>query len=247
MILKGKNVMVTGANRGIGKAVVEVCAEQGANVWACSRKAPEEMREMCEALSERHRVWVEPVSFDMTDEAAMAEAVKKIHKEKRPIDALVNVAGVIPETKSFHMAKPEEMQRVFQVNFFSVMALTKLVSRCMLRNKSGSIVNVASIAALDGEPAQMEYVSSKAALVGATKKLASELSSYHIRVNAVAPGLVETDMMEAMQTEMKERMIQNIWMKRLAQPREIAGVIAFLASDLSSYMTGQILRADGGM
>ena len=145
------------------------------------------------------------------------------------------------------MADPAEMQRVFAVNFFAAMQLTQRVAKLMVRQKAGAIVNICSIAALDGEPAQMEYVASKAALVGATRKLASELGAYGIRVNGIAPGPTRTDMLAVMEEGLRSRMEAGTLLHRLAEPQEIASVAAFLASDMASYMTGQILRVDGGM
>lgn len=247
MLLEGKNVILTGANRGIGKAVLKCFVENGANVWACVRKKNTAFEDVCENLSKRYRVWVKPVYFDLSDEVAMKAAVKSIKSEKQRIDILVNNAGVVPENRLFQMASFTEMQRVFDINFFATIKLTQTISKVMTRQKSGTIVNMSSIAALDGEPAQIEYVASKAAIAGATKKLASELGVFGIRVNAVAPGVTKTDMVQKMQPELLARMSEHTIMKRLAEPAEIANVILFLASDLSSYMTGQIVRVDGGL
>jgi len=246
-LLTGMNAVVTGSNRGIGKAVVERFACHGANVWACARRPSDEFAAFCRALEKDFGVWVNPVYFDMTDVDAMKKALKEIRAEKLPVDILVNNAGIVPENRLFPMASPDEMERVFSVNFFAAMRLTQSVSKMMLRRKNGTIINMASIAALDGEPAQVEYAASKAALVGATKKLASELGQCGIRVNAIAPGVTETDMIASMQTELREKMTSDTILKRLAKPEEIADVAVFLASDLSRYMTGQVLRVDGGM
>ena len=240
-LLTGMNAVVTGSNRGIGKAVVERFACHGANVWACVRRPSDEFAAFCRALEKDFGVWVKPVYFDMTDVDAMKEALKEIRAEKLPVDILVNNAGIVPENRL------DEMERVFSVNFFAAMRLTQSISKMMLRRKRGTIISMASIAALDGEPAQVEYAASKAALVGATKKLASELGQYGIRVNAIAPGVTETDMIASMQTELREKMTSDTILKRLAKPEEIADVAVFLASDLSRYMTGQVLRVDGGM
>ena len=246
-MLKGKNALITGTNRGIGKSLVEVFAENGANVWACVRNADEKFLSYCQELSERYEVEIKPVAFEMTDEQQMKSAIKNIKAEKINIDVLVNNAGVVPENRLFNMASPSEMYRVFEVNFFAAMKLTQLVTKIMIRQKKGAIVNVASVSALDGEPGQFEYVSSKAALVGATKKLASELGNFGIRVNAVAPGVVNVGVSESMADDLKNKMANATIMKRLGEPEEIANVVAFLASDLSSYMTGQIVRVDGGL
>ena len=247
MILAGRNAVVTGANRGIGAAILADFAAQGANVWACARRAEPSFLEACARLAQEHDVWIEPVIFDLAEEDGIKAGVQQIRAGKKPVDILVNNAGVVPENRLFLMADPAEMQRVFSVNFFAAMQLTRRVAKLMIRQKSGAIVNVCSIAALDGEPAQMEYVASKAALVGATRKLASELGAYGIRVNGIAPGPTQTDMLAAMEEGLRDRMEAATLLKRLAEPQEIASVVSFLASDMASYMTGQILRVDGGM
>lgn len=247
MILAGRNAVVTGANRGIGAAILADFAAQGANVWACARRAEPSFLEACARLAQEHGVWIEPVIFDLAEEDGIKAGVQQIRAGKKPVDILVNNAGVVPENRLFLMADPAEMQRVFSVNFFAAMQLTQRMAKLMIRQKSGAIVNVCSIAALDGEPAQMEYVASKAALIGATRKLASELGSYGIRVNGVAPGPTRTDMLAAMEEGLRDRMEAATLLKRLAEPQEIASVVSFLASGMASYMTGQILRVDGGM
>ena len=246
-LLTGKNAVVTGANRGIGAAILAEFAAQGANVWACARREEPCFLEMCARLTQEHGVWIEPVIFDLADEDGIKAGVQQIRIGKKPVDILVNNAGVIPENRLFLMADPAEMQRVFAVNFFAAMQLTQRVAKLMVRQKAGAIVNICSIAALDGEPAQMEYVASKAALVGATRKLASELGAYGIRVNGIAPGPTQTDMLAAMEEGLRSRMEAATLLHRLAEPQEIASVAVFLASDMASYMTGQILRVDGGM
>lgn len=246
-ILKGKNAVITGARRGIGRATVEAFAEFGANVWACARKEDAAFEADMAGMAKRYGVWIEPIYFDMTDEAQMKQALKQIQGEKSPVDILVNNAGAVAQSTSFSMTSISKMKEIFDLNFFSQMLLTQYVVRMMLRQHSGSIVNLISIAALDGEPAQLEYVGSKAAIAGATKKLARELGELGIRVNAVAPGIIDTDMGNQVQPELKDHVLGKTVMKRLGTPREIANVIAFFASDLASYVTGQIIRVDGGV
>ena len=246
-MLKGKNALITGTNRGIGKSLLETFAKNGANVWACVRNVDEKFLNHCQEISQRYQVEIKPVAFEMTDDEQMKSAIKNIKAEKINIDVLVNNAGIVPENRLFNMASPSEMYKVFEVNFFSAMKLTQLVTKIMIRQKKGAIVNLASVSALDGEPGQFEYVSSKAALIGATKKLAHELGNFGIRVNAVAPGVVNVGVSESMADDLKNRMADATIMKRLGEPEEVANVVAFLASDLSSYMTGQIVRVDGGL
>ncbi len=246
-MLRGKNAIITGARRGIGRATVEVFAAHGANIWACARKQDEEFEKDMRRLSEKYTVEIWPVYFDVTDEIQVKQAVQQIRKQKLNIDALVNMAGIVEESTSFQMTSIDKMKHLFDTNFFAVTLLTQYVSRLMVRQNSGSIVNISSIAGLDGEPAQYEYACSKSAIVGATKHLARELAGNNIRVNAVAPGMIETQMGAEIEESLKQRILEKVIMKRMGKPEEIAEVVAFLASDNSSYMTGQIIRVDGGM
>lgn len=246
-MLKGKNAIITGARRGIGRATVEVFAENGANIWACARKEDAAFETDMAELAERYGVWIEPVYFELTDEAQMKQAVKQIQGEKRTVDILANNAGAVAQSTSFAMTSITKIKEIFDVNFFSQMLLTQYVTRLMLRQHSGSVVNLTSIAALDGEPGQLEYVGSKAAIAGATRKLARELGGQGIRVNAVAPGVIDTDMGNQMDPELMEHVLGKTVMNRVGTPREIANVIAFLASDRASYITGQVIRVDGGL
>lgn len=247
MILKGKNAIITGARRGIGRATVETFASQGANVWACARKQDDAFEADMKSVAEKYGVEIWPVYFDVTNELEMKSAVQNIRKQKISIDALVNIAGIADDSTSFQMTSIEKMRHVLDVNFFAVTLLTQYISRLMARQNSGSIINIASIAGIDGAPAQYEYAASKAAIIGGTRNLARELASNNIRVNAVAPGMIATDMGAQIDDELKQSVLSKVIMNRLGKPEEIADVVAFLASDMSSYMTGQIIRVDGGM
>lgn len=246
-LLKEKNIIVTGARRGIGRSVVEVLARNGANVWACARKKDDIFEEEMSGLAEKYRKNIWPVYFDTTCEAEIKTAVAAIRKQKKSIDALVNVAGVVDESTSFAMTSMEKMRQVFDVNFWGVTLLTQYISRIMVRQNYGSIINISSIAGIDGEPAQYEYASSKAAVIGAVKQLSRELGKNNIRVNAIAPGIINTQMGAQIEDGLKDYILSKVIMKRTGEPEEIANVVAFLASDLSSYMTGQVIRVDGGM
>ncbi|RKJ54160.1 SDR family oxidoreductase [bacterium 1XD42-1] len=246
-MLKGKNAVITGARRGIGRATVEVFAQNGANIWACARKKDTDFEKEIDELAKYYNVWIEPVYFDFMNGEEIKQGVKQIQAKKQSVCILVNNAGMVANSTSFSMMSMKKLQDVFTVNFFSQMLLTQYISRLMMRQKTGAIVNLASVAALDGEPAQLEYVSSKAALIGATKNLAVELGKYGIRVNAVAPGIIDTDMGNEIQSELMNRILSNTVMKRKGLVQEIANVIAFLASDQASFITGQILRVDGGL
>ena len=246
-MLRGKNAIITGARRGIGRASVEAFASFGANVWACARKPDDSFEADMRGISEKYGVSIWPVYFDVTDEAQIKQAVQYIRKQKVDIDVLVNMAGIVEDSTTFQMTSITKMKHLFDTNFFAVTLLTQYISRLMARQNSGSIINIASIAGLDGEPAQYEYATSKAAIVGATKHLARELATNNIRVNAVAPGMIETEMGAKIEDNLRDHMLNKVIMGRMGKPDEIANVVAFLASDYASYMTGQIIRVDGGM
>lgn len=245
-ILSGKSIIVTGANRGIGKSIVSVCASQGAGVWACARRQNEEFEHYLEALSREYSVECCPLYFDVNDSIGIKAAVKQVRDSKRSVDGLVNNAGIIAEPASFVMTKIDTMRQVMETNFFALTELTQLVVRMMLRRGRGSIVNMASIAALDGAPGQYEYAASKGAIVGATKELAAELGPQGIRVNAVAPGVIWTEMGMRVSDELMHATLDRTAFHRIGDTEEVAGAVAYLLSDLATYVTGQIIRVDGG-
>lgn len=247
MLLKDKTAIITGANRGIGLATLELFAQNGANVFACARLENEEFLDVCKKLSDSYNVNVNPIFFDLENEEEIKQGAKEILSHKVPIDILVNNAGVILESSLFPMTKIETMRRTFDINFFAQTILTQYIVRNMSKNKSGSIINVASITALDGFSTHYEYAGSKGAILGATKELACEFAKYNIRVNAVAPGITNTNIAKSVSDELQQLHADRTLMKRLAEPLEIANSILFLASDMSSYMTGQVLRVDGGV
>ena len=246
-LLKNKNAVVTGCNSGIGKEIVRVFAENGANIWACVREESVTFSKYINNLEQKHSVSINPVYFDLTEEEQIKTGVKTIKETKEPVDILINNAGAI-FTALFQMTSMDKLKEMFEINYFSQMLLTQYISRIMMRQKSGSIINISSSAAIEGNEGRTGYASAKAAMISSTKVLAKELAPYNIRVNAVAPGLTQTEMMESSTPEdaLKET-LNRICMKRVGQPEEIANSVLFLASDLSSYMTSQVLRVDGGM
>ncbi len=245
MLLKNKTAIITGCNRGIGKAILEKFAENGANIFACARKEYPEFVENIKNLAEKYNVEITPLYFDMTDSEAMKAAVTTIRKSKRQIDILVNNAGILADSNLFQMSPIENMRKTFDVNFFAQMRLTQYISRLMQKS-GGSIVFISSVVALDGSPGQIGYVGSKSALIGATKTLSIELGQTNIRVNAVAPGIIETDMGDELNQELAQNIIERSALKRRGTPAEVANTVLFLASDLSNYITGQYIRVDGG-
>ncbi|MCR5518547.1 MAG: SDR family oxidoreductase [Lachnospiraceae bacterium] len=246
-LLENKNAIITGAAGGIGKSTVECFAENGANIWACELRSNESFEKDMKEISEKYGVWIETVYFDVTDEEQVKTAVKQIRSKKVSVDVLANVAGIVAPSTSFVMTDMSKIKKVFEVNFFALTLLTQYVSRLMIRQNSGSIVNIASIAGIDGDPAQYEYAASKAAVIGGTKKLARELAPNNIRVNAIAPGMIQTEMGTHIEDDLRDEILAKVMMKRMGRPEEIANAIAFVASDMASYMTGQVLRVDGGI
>jgi len=245
MKLQGKNAIVTGSNRGIGFATVKRFAQEGCNVWACARKQYEEFENELKVLSERYHVWIKPVYFELSDETEIKEGLKSIMKEKLPIDILVNNAG-IPFGGLMMMTPVSKLKEVFEINYFAQILITQLVVRIMMRQKSGSIINMASVGGIETEPGYLAYGSSKAALIWATKCMAKELGPHGIRINAVAPGLTQTSMGNYKNEEELNKVINRTSLHRMAEPDEICQAITYLASDEASFVTGHVLVVDGG-
>lgn len=246
-LLTGKEAVVTGSSGGIGREILTKLASNGANIWACCRSEKIEFNEFVKKLEDENGVKIRRVYFDLSNEEEIKKGLKIILSESEKIDILVNNAGMVSKNALFQMTSIGTMKNVFEVNFFSQMLITQYILKKMLKQKNGSIVNIASIAGIDGKPGQMEYGASKAALISATKTLANELSIYGIRVNAVAPGVTETSMIDGMDMELLKTSVDRTMMKRVGKPEEIAEVVSFLASEKASYITGQILRVDGGI
>ena len=245
-LLKGKTAIITGCNRGIGRATLEKFCAYGADVFALVRQESESFLQDIEKLKAQYGVEIIHIYADFKVEDEVKQAVKSILSYKKNIDILVNNIGIANPQAMFTMTKMETIKDAFQVNLFSSILLTQLISRSMLRNKKGSIIFVSSSAAFDGG-ANIEYSASKAAIIGAAKRIAKELCVGGIRVNVVAPGLTSTDMGNSMSEEDEKLALSMNLMKRKGQPSEIADAIAFLASDMASFITAQVLRVDGGL
>ena len=246
MRLQGKNAIVTGARSGIGRAIVELFAREGANIWAIVHRDDQEWLSAMERLATEQHVWIKPAYIDLSDEEQIKQGMQNIIKEKLPIDILVNAVGIVSENRLIQMTTMQTMHDVMNVNFFAPVQVAQLASRVMCRQKSGSIINIASIAGLDGDYAQLEYAASKAALICATKKMAYEWGNFNVRVNAIAPGMTETKMIGGMADAVTNDMISHNTLGRKGTPQEVAQLALYLASDESSYVTSQVIRIDGG-
>jgi 3-oxoacyl-[acyl-carrier protein] reductase len=244
-LLKGKVALITGCNRGIGKAIMETFASNGATIWACARKESAEFTKSIADAREKYKAVINPLYFDLADEAAVKENLSALVLKKERIDILVNNAGVA-HGAFFQMTPVSKLKEIFEINFFSQLLVMQYIAKLMIKQNSGSIINMVSIAGIDAAPGFTSYGSSKAALIYATKTLSKELAVHNIRVNAIAPGLTKTDMADLMEEKARKQIINNSAMNRLAEPQEVANTALFLACDLSTFINGQVIRVDGG-
>ncbi len=245
-MLKGKNVLITGSNRGIGFSILKECAKNGAYIWAHARKESSEFLEKIMKLSSEFNVTIKPIFFDISDKESVKRGVKEILSEKKNVDVLINNAGILYNA-SFMMSSEKKLYDVFNVNFFSTFILTQYIVRIMVRNNRGSIVNISSMAAIDGNLGKSVYGASKSAIITMSKVLANELGTVGIRSNCIAPGIINTDILENMPSYALQSTVEQTSLKRLGEPKEVASVAVFLASDESSYINGQVIRVDGGL
>lgn len=245
-MLKGKVCLVTGAGKGIGKAVSELFVRNHALVYANARNEGC-LDEWADDLNNQNTGKVIPIYFDITDSAAIRNAVSRIKKETACIDVLVNNAGMVTN-ELFGTISIDTMKSMFNVNVFGLMELTQYVgAKIMMKQKHGSIINMASAVAVEGCSGQVAYSASKGAVISLTKSLAKELAQYNVRVNAVAPGMIATERILKTIDEVYKGVIPNIGMGRLGEPIDVAELCLFLASDASSYVTGQVIETDGGI
>ncbi|MGJ7922428.1 3-oxoacyl-[acyl-carrier-protein] reductase [Neobacillus sp. LXY-4] len=245
MKLQGKAALVTGASRGIGREIALELAKQGANVavnYAGSEAKAQEVVEEIKALG----CDAFAIQGDVASSEAVNDMVKSTIERFGALDILVNNAGITRDNLIMRM-KDDEWDSVINTNLKGVFLCTKAVTRQMMKQRSGRIINIASIVGVSGNPGQANYVAAKAGVIGLTKTAAKELASRGITVNAVAPGFITTDMTDKLTEEVKQAMLSQIPLARFGEPGDIAKVVTFLASEDSKYMTGQTLHIDGGM
>lgn len=244
-MLKGKKALVTGSSRGIGRKIVEVFLVNGAEVWGLCSK-PSAAKAELEAMAAEKGTAFHEICANVGDAEQLSEVVKAALVEAGNFDILVNNAGITRDGLSFRM-KMEDWQNVLNVNLTGTFVITQIVSNAMLKARSGSIINMSSIVGVHGGAGQVNYSASKAGLIGYSKSLAKEVGVRGIRVNCIAPGFIETDMTAVLKEDYVKAMLDTVPMKRGGKPEDIANVALFLASDMSSYVTGQVIGVDGGM
>ena len=244
-LLKGKNVIITGGSRGIGRGIAEKFAEQGANIAFTCIKMSDSSLELAKNL-EKIGVKAKAYESDAADFDAAIKLAEDVLNDFGSIDVLVNNAGITKDNLLMRMSE-EDFNDVMKINMNSVFNNTKAVLRQMLKQRSGSIINLSSVVGVKGNAGQSNYSSSKAGIIGFTKSVALELGSRNIRCNAIAPGFIETEMTKALSNDQVNDWAESIPLKRTGQVEDIANTSLFLASDMSSYITGQVINVCGGM
>ncbi|BDE96225.1 SDR family NAD(P)-dependent oxidoreductase [Raoultibacter timonensis] len=243
MLLEESVCLVTGASRGIGASIATRFAEEGATVYANARSEGS-LDALCESNAGRRKGTIVPVYFDVCDAAGQKAAIMQIKKEQGRLDVLVNNAGIMKDSL-IGMIDRSTVQATFETNVFSAIELMQLATKLMFRQGSGSVINMSSLVGVNGNRGQAVYAASKGAVISLTKAAAKELAPKGIRVNAVAPGMIDTDLFRSAGEEAVERFSSCIGMGRVGAPEDVADVCVFLASDLSRYVTGQVIGVDG--
>jgi len=244
-LLEGKNAIITGASRGIGKGIAEVFAKHGANVaftYSSSAEAANQLEKELQELGIKAKGY----KSNAADFKEAEELVKDVLQDFGSIDILVNNAGITKDNLLMRMSE-EDFDKVVEVNLKSVFNMTKAVQRTMLKQRQGSIINMSSVVGVKGNAGQANYAASKAGMIGFSKSMALELGSRNIRTNVIAPGFIETEMTGKLDEKTVEGWRESIPLKRGGTPEDIANTCVFLASDLSAYITGQVINVDGGM
>lgn len=245
MMLAGKVALVTGASRGIGRAIALDLARNGAHVVVNYAGNVEKANEVVNEIKELGQESF-AIKADVSNQEEVTNMIKEVLNRFNQLDILVNNAGVTKDNLIMRM-KESEWDDVININLKGVFNCTKAVTRQMMKQRQGRIINVASIVGVSGNAGQANYVAAKAGVIGLTKTTAKELASRNITVNAIAPGFITTDMTDKLEENVKEEMLRQIPLARFGEPEDIAHVVTFLASEKSGYMTGQTLHIDGGM
>ena len=240
-----RNVVITGANRGIGKAMVEAFARNGDNIWACMRKPYIEFDEFSEELALKNKVRIQNVYMDLSEPSDIKEGLKQIQNEKQAVDIVINCAG-IGHMGLFQMASDELIRTIYEVNVFSLMEICRWAVRIMSRQKQGKIINISSTAAAETYVGNSIYGASKASVVAFTKSLAAEVAPLGIQVNTIAPGLTDTDMSSIFEGNDADLPLQRSALGRKLLPSEIAQIAVELTKDTMSIINGQMLCVNGG-
>lgn len=245
-MLKGKTSLITGASRGIGKGIAEVFAKNGSNIAFTFASSVEKAKAFEEELSAKYGVKVKGYQSDASDYNAAMALADQVVADFGSIDVLINNAGITRDTLLMRMSE-EQWDEVINTNLKSTFNLTKACLKTFLKNRAGSIINMSSIVGLTGNAGQSNYAASKAGMIGFTKSMAKELGSRNVRCNAIAPGFIETEMTASLDADVKKQWIDTIPLKRGGSTDDVANACLFLASDMSTYITGQTLNVCGGM
>ena len=244
-MLKNKNAVVTGATRGIGREIAFTLAKNGANVAINYRTLNEDVERLIEELKS-YGTNIVAVKCDISDEEEVKNFIAESKKQLGSIDILINNAGITKDGLLMRM-KEKDFSDVLDVNLKGTFITTREAASIMMKQRHGKIINISSVVGVIGNAGQCNYAASKAGVIGFSKSVARELASRNITVNVVAPGFINTDMTGVLPEKVKESMLQGIPLKRIGDPKDIANVVLFLASDLSNYITGQVINVDGGM
>ena len=244
-LLENKKALVTGSSRGIGRGIVEAYLKNGAEVWGLCSK-PSAAKEELEALAKENGVAFHEIYADVGNAEQVTEVVKAALAEAGGFDVLVNNAGITRDGLSFRMKKAD-WDDVLRINLTSSFLICQIISNDMIRKRAGSIINMSSIVRIHGNGGQVNYAASKGGLIAYSKSLAQEVGGRGVRVNAIAPGFIATDMTKVLKEDLQKAMIEKIPLKRAGTPEDIANAALFLASDLSSYITAQVIGVDGGI